>query len=179
MFFIPGFLIATLTFPGVIVHEIAHRMFCDWARVPVYKVCYFRVGTPSGFVVHGPVNSLRKSFLISIGPLIVNTILCMMIMFSVSIPLFFLHESGFNPLNWLLAWLGISIGMNAFPSNQDMTVFMEEVKRTSYRGPLFFVAKAFSGLVMLANVLRVVWFHAIYAVAISALLPFLLLQLLT
>src|SRR5262245_37083476 len=28
MFFVPGFLISILTFPGVIVHEAAHAFFC-------------------------------------------------------------------------------------------------------------------------------------------------------
>lgn len=28
MFFIPGQLIALVTFPGVIVHELAHQLFC-------------------------------------------------------------------------------------------------------------------------------------------------------
>lgn len=36
MFFVPGPVIAAVTFPGVIVHEAAHRFFCDLGGVPVY-----------------------------------------------------------------------------------------------------------------------------------------------
>lgn len=96
MFLIPGWLISILTFPGVIAHEIGHRLFADWAKVPVYKVCYFRVGNPAGYVIHGPVNSLRASFLISVGPLIVNTLLCALITFSAVFPMYILEvENGF------------------------------------------------------------------------------------
>src|SRR5215470_6070428 len=79
MFFIPGFVIALVTFAGVTVHEAAHRFLCDLAGVPVYKVCYFRIGSPSGYVIHGPTNSLGASFLITVGPLTVNTLLCAII----------------------------------------------------------------------------------------------------
>ena len=51
MFFIPGFLIAIVTFPGVIVHEAAHLFFCRWFKLEVYDVCFFRVGNPSGYVI--------------------------------------------------------------------------------------------------------------------------------
>ena len=39
---IPGPIIALLTFPGVIVHEFAHKLFCDIFNVPVYYVNYFK-----------------------------------------------------------------------------------------------------------------------------------------
>jgi hypothetical protein len=116
MFFIPGFVIALVTFPGVIVHEAAHRFFCDLAGVPVYKVCYFRIGNPSGYVIHGLTKSLRANFLITVGPLIVNTLLCAVISFplATSLPLNVTDVPG---VFVLLGWLGISIGMHAFPSS--------------------------------------------------------------
>lgn len=49
---IPGFLISIVTFPGVIVHEMAHQIFCRLCGVAVFDVCYFRFGNPSGYVVH-------------------------------------------------------------------------------------------------------------------------------
>jgi hypothetical protein len=44
---IPGQLIALLTFPGVIVHELGHQLMCRFLRVAVLDVCYFRVGRPA------------------------------------------------------------------------------------------------------------------------------------
>jgi hypothetical protein len=167
MFFIPGFLIALVTFPGVIVHEAAHRLFCDLAGVSVYKVCYFRVGNPSGYVLHGPTKSLRANFLITVGPLIVNTLLCAVISFplAISLPLNVTDVPG---VFVLLGWLGISIGMHAFPSPQDAANFSAAV-RTSGRGFLHVVASAFQGLVWIAHFLRFFWFDLIYAVFIASI----------
>lgn len=46
MIIIPGFLISLLTFPGVMVHEFAHQLFCRIMRVPVYDVVYFQAKNP-------------------------------------------------------------------------------------------------------------------------------------
>src|SRR5438132_94908 len=91
MFLIAGWMISILTFPGVIVHEMAHRIFCDLCGVPVYKACYFRVGNPAGYVLHAPVSDLRSSFFISVGPIMVNTLLSMFLGYFVAVPLFILE----------------------------------------------------------------------------------------
>ena len=170
MFFIPGRLIALLTFPGVIVHEAAHRFFCDLARVPVFEVCYFRFGNPAGYVVHGEADRLRSSFLIAIGPLIVNTILCALICFT---PLIAsnLDVERLPVVFFVLLWLGISIGMHAFPSATDARGFSDAVRASRGRGVPYWVAKAFEALVRLANALRVIWFDFFYAVAVAWILP--------
>jgi hypothetical protein len=174
MLFIPGFLISLLTFPGVIVHEFAHRLFCDLAKVPVYKVCYFRIENPAGYVIHGPANGLKKSLLISAGPLIVNTILCALLTFPAVFPIIVLNAEKYNIVFTILMWVGFSIGMHAFPSNADIKIFVREVKNEKHRGILFVFAKIFSGIIKLVNVLRIVWFDAIYALGITLLLPWLI-----
>src|SRR5579864_5151355 len=121
MFFIPGWLIAILTFPGIICHEIAHRFFCDIAGVPVYEICYFRVGNPAGYVQHGPARNLKSAFLISIGPLIINTLLCSLITFAAVIPIFILNATDTGGASILLRWVGFSIGMHAFPRSEEHT----------------------------------------------------------
>jgi hypothetical protein len=173
MIFIPGPLIALLTFPGVIAHEVAHRFFADLARVPVYQVCYFRVGNPAGYVVHGAANGLKSAFLISVGPLIVNTVLCSLITFSAVFPLFVLDAKALSFIYMILIWVGFSIGMHAFPSNQDMKGLIDEIRRTKKSLIPVLAARAFAGLFAIANVLRIVWFDAIYAVGVSMLLPWL------
>jgi hypothetical protein len=170
MFLISGFVVAIITFPGVIVHEVAHRLFCDLAGVPVYEVCYFRIGNPSGYVVHGPATSLRASFLITIGPLIANTLLCAVISFTAIISLN-LDIADTPPVFNLLAWLGISIGMHAFPSPQDAANFSATVQASGRGGLLYVVAKVFQLLVRAANALRIIWFDFIYAGAIAWLAP--------
>jgi hypothetical protein len=174
---IPGFLIALLTFPGVICHEIAHRFFCDVSGVPVYAVCYVRVGNPAGYVIHGPVKNLKSAFLISIGPLIVNTLLCSVISFAAVVPMFILKVADTSIASRVLIWVGVSMGMHAFPSNVDMANFSALVQQTGTRGLAYFTGKFFSGLFALANALRFFWFDAIYAIAVASLLPWLVLGL--
>ena len=174
MFFIPGWLLSILTFPGVMVHEAAHRLFCDLAKVPVYEVCYFRVGNPAGYVIHGHSPTLRQAFLISVGPLIVNTILCSLITFAAVPQLFFLADHSFSLPVYALAWMGLSIGMHAFPSNTDMKNFVDQMHLAAYKGPFYYLGRLFQGLIYLANGLRIVWFDAFYAAGVALLLPFLL-----
>ncbi|OGQ04558.1 MAG: hypothetical protein A2W61_00440 [Deltaproteobacteria bacterium RIFCSPLOWO2_01_44_7] len=173
MFFVPGWIIGLATFPGVVAHEIGHRLFADWAKVPVYKVCYFQAGNPAGYVIHGPMKSLKSAFLISVGPLIVNTLLCAVITFPAVFPLFILDVEQYSWVFILLFWVGFSIGMHAFPSNEDMKNLVDNVKSAKQGGLLLLVAKFFAGLLRVANALRVIWFDAIYAFGIIILLPLL------
>ncbi len=173
MFFIPGQLIALLSFPGVIMHEIAHRYFADRAGVPVYQVCYFRFGNPAGYVIHGPVQGLKNSFLISVGPLIVNTLLCALLTFSAVFPFFVFDAKDYNPIFAVLMWVGISIGAHAFPSNEDMKNFSREVLEAKGKSGLYYLARAFEVLLLIANTLRFFWFDFIYAVGVSLAIPFL------
>jgi hypothetical protein len=166
MFFIPGFLIALLTFPGVIVHEIAHRIFCDIAGVPVYKVCYIRVGNPAGYVVHGQVNNLWSSFLISVGPFLINSILCAVLGF----PAYVNTALGTHThiINTLLIWLSVSIGMHAFPSKADLDNFHKNVKSSQGQNILLVGFSMFlGGCFTIARLLSFFWFDAIYALGVG------------
>lgn len=169
--FIPGSIISTLTFPGVIIHEMSHRFFCDLEKVPVYDACYFRFGNPAGYVTHGPVTKLKSSILISIGPLIINTVLCSLLTFSAVFPIIILKVENPSIVFPLLLWIGISIGMHAFPSNVDINNFTNAVKNAKEGALLLVLAKLFAGILKTANALRIIWFDLIYAVAISQILP--------
>ena len=178
MILIPGWLISMITFPGVIAHEFGHRLFCDITKVPVYKVRYFQVGNPAGYVIHGPVQGLRSAFLIVVGPLIVNTVLCALLTLPIVIPVMMLKVyTGVSQAILFLAWVGYSIGMHAFPSNEDMDNFTSEVKRAEGRGVLYVGVYLLAVVIKLANVLRIFWFDAIYAAGISLLLPWLIVRL--
>src|ERR1700757_2888463 len=76
MFFVPGFAIAIVTFPGVIVHETGHLFFCRLFKLAIYDVCFFRVGNPAGYVIHEKTDNFKKLFFVCMGPFFVNTLLC-------------------------------------------------------------------------------------------------------
>src|SRR5579862_7910264 len=107
---IPGFLIAILTFPGVIVHEFAHLLFCKLTGTPVLKVCYFRIGNPAGYVIHGQPPSVWKHILIGIGPFFVNTLIGL-VMGIAAMPMHIDtdHLDNLSPLGAILLWLAVSI----------------------------------------------------------------------
>ena len=84
---IPGFVIAAMTFPGVIVHEAAHMLFCRLFGLAVLDVCFMRLGgNPAGYVLHEPTERFTAAFFVGIGPFIVNTALCLVFCLPAFIP---------------------------------------------------------------------------------------------
>ncbi len=168
--FIPGFLVSIATFPGVIVHEAAHMLFCKLRRVAVLDVCFFRPGNPAGYVVHEEITNFTSAFLISVGPFLVNSLLCMFICFPAFVPL---RVFGFShPLSYVLLWLGVSIGMNAFPSTQDArALFYHAKKAAGTLNPLAIISFPLVVAIYIANILSFFWLDYLYGIAIGLGLP--------
>ena len=165
MVLIPGWLISLITFPGVIIHEWAHKKFCEWLSVPVHKVVYFRFGNPAGYVLHEPSQIYKQTFWISVGPLIVNSIGALV--FS-SIASQTISGSG---LWYFSLWIAFSSGMHSFPSDSDMQHIMQASKISIKQGCSFlhYLAFPFVWLIWIANKLRFFWFDAIYAAILIAI----------
>jgi len=108
-------ILATLTFPGIIVHEWAHKTMCNLFNIRVYKVNYLSLrGNVNGYVLHDNPENYFQAFLISTGPLFLNSL--MTIIFTL-IAINFYSENTFVFL--LLLWISFSIGLHSFPSNGD------------------------------------------------------------
>lgn len=175
MFFIPGQIIALLTFPGVIVHESAHLLFCKLRRVAVIDVCFFRMGNPAGYVIHEIPADFTSSFLVSVGPFLVNSVLCVLFCLPAVVPVQIFDVA--SPLSMFWLWLGISIGMHAFPSSGDAANLQSHAREAMKdRHPLAIVSYPLVGLIMLANLGRVLWLDYLYDFAIGLLLPQQILQ---
>ncbi|MEM7362014.1 MAG: metalloprotease family protein [Bacteroidota bacterium] len=158
--FIPGQFIALITFPGVMIHELAHELFCYLTGVKVYEVCYFQFDKDeTGYVLHEATESVIKNFLISMAPLLLGTFLPLLI-FSFGF-LLFEKESVFL---YPFFWLGGSIGMHAFPSNGDASILnkavKEKLKNDNY---LVVICYPFLVLVWLANLLSFFWADLAYS----------------
>lgn len=120
---IPGQLISLLTFPGVVLHEISHRFFCDLFDIPVYEICYLRLfSRKAGHVIHAGTTSLFAGILISLAPLIINSLVSMFLLIPLGYTIYLkTHFFLPNSLGHIfLLWLGFSIGIHAIPSDQDM-----------------------------------------------------------
>ena len=103
-----------LTFPGVIVHEWAHKIFCQLSGLKVMKTVYFRFGNPSGYVMHEAPRNYLESFFVSVGPIIFNSIVSVALAYSIS----FLHHGSYARIIFL--WLAFSVAAHAFPSEEDL-----------------------------------------------------------
>ncbi len=163
MFFIPGPLSALATFPGVIVHELAHQLFCRWFRVPVLKVCYFRVGNPAGFVIHEPPTK---------RPFLINTIMGALIAFPAALPV--IKFGAGDLLDYFLIWLGVSIAMHAIPSTGDAKSLWQSMKGAGVSSVVRFMVAPVVGIIYLAALGRVFWLDLIYGIGVAVGLPTLL-----
>jgi len=167
---IPGELIALLTFPGVIIHEAAHMLFCKWGRVAVLDVCFFRFGNPAGYVIHEEPRNFHTAFLISVGPFIVNSLLCILLCFPAFVPVRIFDRA--DPISYFLLWLGLSIGMHAFPSTQDAKVLWQQAGIAAKRFNLLAIL-SFPLVVVIfaANIGSFFWLDLMYGAAIGLGLP--------
>jgi hypothetical protein len=173
--FIPGWLISILTFPGVIVHEIAHQLFCRLFRVAVLNVCYFRVGNPAGYVVHEHPKKASQHLWIGIGPFFLNTILGALIALPGAIPVL-QFESG-TILDWFFVWLGVSIAMHAFPSTGDAKSIWQGVQSAETPVGVRIIAAPVVGIIYLGAVGSFFWLDALYGGGIAMLVPKLLVSI--
>lgn len=171
---VPSWLTSIITFPGVIMCEITRRFFYDIVEIPVYGICYFQFGNPAGYIVHGEVKGIKNSFLVTIGSLIANSFLCMILTLPTMFSIFFLEESSPAPVFIILAWIGFSIGIHAFPSNKSVDNFVDELKFNRQKRVPYFIALPFVLIIKLFNNLNIVWFNLFYAASLSSILPLLL-----
>ena len=174
MILIPGQLVSIATFPGVIVHEAAHMWFCKLRDVAVLDVCFFRFGNPAGYVVHEEIKDFSTALMVSLGPFIINSLLCIFICFPVFLPLRIFGVKSF--LSYFLLWLGISIGMHAFPSSGDGYALYQNAKKAASSGNILAILSfPLVLLIYLANMGRIFWLDYLYGAAIGLGLPALIL----
>lgn len=170
MFFIPGQLVAIATFPGVVLHEAAHMLFCKLRGVAIFDVCFFRVGNPAGYVIHEEIKDFTSAFWVAMGPLFVNSFLCVAFCLPALIPMRIFKVD--HPVSYFWMWLGLSIGMHAFPSTHDAQTLWAQAKKAARElRPLAVLSFPLAAVIVVGNVLSIVWFDAFYAFAIGFLLP--------
>src|SRR5215204_4714963 len=170
MFFLPGILITVVTFPGVIVHELAHQLFGRLYKIPVFKVVYFQAQNPAGYVIHDVPANKFQSVMISIGPFFINTILGALIALPASLPvLHFGHAA--SPLDAVLIYLGVSISMHAFPSTGDAAAIWQSVNEGGTPLWVKIIAYPVVGLIYLGALGSFFWLDLVYGIAVVMGVP--------
>jgi hypothetical protein len=164
MLLIPGWILSILTFPGVIVHEAAHLFFAMLAGVRVHEVVFFQISTTkSGYVVHDIPRHIWQALFISLGPLLINTFLCGMLLG----PFIRVSSTDRNFFTYVVMWVGLSVGMHALPSNQDIRAFIATIRHHHGIGLMYFAAHLLLLFFGLVNFLRFLWIDLIYAVIVA------------
>lgn len=144
-------------------------------RVPVYEVKYFQLKNPCGYVIHEATESPLKTFFISIGPFLVNTIVGMIVIAPAAIELIKFKDYS-NPLNLVLGWLGFSILMHAFPSSGDAKVLVKDIlKNKNVNIFVRIIIAPVIGLIYVGAFGSIVWLDFLYALLIAMVIPNLLL----
>lgn len=172
MIIIPGFLIDILTFPGIIVHEAAHLLFCKLGGVAVKEVCYFRIGNPAGYVVHEEIEDFTSAFFVSVGPFIINSLVCI----AVCVPAHYLMRitGGHFKLSLFMMWLGLSVGKHAFPSSGDAAHLFYYTKKEARSGNrLAWLGFPLVTLIYIVNLLSFFWADLAYSIVLGIGLPLL------
>ncbi len=166
----PGWLISLCTFPGVIVHEAGHFFFCRRFRLAVFDVCFFRVGNPAGYVVHEASADFKAIFLVGMGPFFANTLLCVVFCSAAFLPVWELEVP--DPLSYFFYWLGLSIGMQAFPSTTDLKGIWRLAPAAAKRGNILAIASfPIIAVLYVLNFARFIWADLGYGIAVGILGP--------
>lgn len=166
---IPGWLISLLTFPGVIVHETAHLKMCQWRNIPVGEVVFFRIGNPAGYVQHAEPENYADTLAVSAAPFILNSFVSVFF-FTVSLIMTNVLSGVTGNLiiflaviNFLILWLGFSIGMHAIPSSGDAKNLWRRSKKEWNSSLLALLGFPIAAFIYTGNLLRVIWFDLIYS----------------
>jgi len=158
--------------PGIIVHEFSHQLFCSLSGVKVFKVKYFQLKSPAGYVEHAQPRNFIQAFFISVGPFIFGTILSLLFLWFVvyTTKNIFNHSLILNTYYLILIffafWFGISIAINCFPSSGDARVLLLETNRhvLHHFNPFAIILYPFVFIIKIANFLKRFYFDWIYAI---------------
>lgn len=171
---IPGFLISIATFPGVIVHELAHAFFCKITGTQVFKVCYFRLGNPAGYVIHAQPTNVWKHILIGVGPLLFNTLIGLLFGF-----IAFFEHIDTNKLTvaaGVFMWLAISIAIHSFPSTGDAKSIWNSVWSQGTPVAAKLIGTPLVAIIFLGALGSIFWLDLIYGFGVVVELPKLLME---
>jgi len=172
------YMLFTILFPGVIVHELAHYFACVLLGVKVYSAKLF--DSNEAFVQHANP-SAWQALVISIAPFALNNLLGMWLLF------YAVEFSAVNILFGLVfGWLAFALLFHSFPSQQDaMNAFnaakhacLRRIKQGSFSKrllwavltPLVFIpVLLLTGFLLVldkSDGLKLVWVFAVIAFAL-------------
>ena len=152
-----GFLIRTITFPGVVLDAFINKVTCEYLKIELLEVNYFSLTGEHRPVVHEIPNNYSKTFGISIAPFI--------IMSSIAILVFYIGLELFPSVEVIFIWLGISVAAHSFPDTTMGDVLwrnsITEIKNGNY---LAIIGIPLVIIIYIARILHYFWLDIIYGV---------------
>lgn len=177
MIAIRSYIPSLLTFPGVVLRQVIHAGFCRLLNVKILDIRFFRRDTPSGYVLHEMPKRFESSFLLILGPLFVHSLLCFVVCIPALVPFEFYGES-VGVREFFQLWLGLSIGMHAFPPRRDAgNLWNLTRKEVSEHGAIVRLMFPLLGFLRMAERLTLYGFDVAYAAVIGIGIPWLVLDL--
>lgn len=157
--------------PGVVVHEFAHASACRLVGVRVVEAVYFQFGNPPGYVRHATPDRYRQSVVISVAPFLLNTVVAAAAFVGAALVVSATEGVLTAPLEYAvvavgLGWIGLSVGMAAFPSTTDARTLWTRSRREWRRSPVVLLGLPVVALIYVVNVLSWLWAHVLYAVGL-------------
>jgi hypothetical protein len=168
MLFIPGFVVSLVSFPGVISHEYAHKLACEWRNVRIQDVVYFQLGNPAGYVRHRTPRRQSDAFWITTAPFFINSLLALNLGLLVGTlsPTLIPESHILLAVSYVLLWVAVSIGMHSFPSRGDATTLWALTKEnwnSSFGG---FLSVPLVLLMYVSHYLSYAWLDVAYGAAL-------------
>ena len=149
------YLYALITMPGVVLHELGHAFFCVFSGIKVHEVKLFRFGNPAGYVVHDEPTKFLPGLLISLGPLLINSLLALLCFSQVKAPYLAVRPA-------LFLWLGLALGLHAIPSTGDAKAIFNLANHRFWRNPLVIISYPFILLLYILNLLKRLHIDIVY-----------------
>jgi hypothetical protein len=168
---LPGVVLSGITFPGVMVHEFAHELMCHLTGTRVLKVCYFRLGDSSGYVLSEKPSNIWKSFLISFVPFIFNS--GTGFLSGLASAAFYREAGRFDFVSATLFYLGVALAFHAFPSLQDAKVIDDELWKKETGLVAKFICAPVVLLFALKAIVDLVLLDMIWGLTLGGIFPFL------
>jgi len=139
------------TAPGIVLHELAHRLTCLLAGIPVESVAYLQLTGPPGYVQHATPSRWSTTALIALAPLAGNVAVAAVL---VEYSLATYTGSGIDAVatGVLLWWIAVAALIHSLPSSTDLGTVWTATTARWYRFPLAIVVGPLYALRRLAGV---------------------------
>lgn len=153
-------MVSLVTFPGVVLHEFAHKITANLFGVRVIEVKYFvftfkLFGGEAGYVRHEIPKRYIEPLCISAAPLLFNSLATLVVGYIAS-------AIDHNSYAYMFAiWLAVSFGAHSFPSNRDMNNVREHAQQTHFAVGLF--SRLLYYMIVVLNFASMFWLDFGYA----------------